>query len=57
MSEAVEKYAERKVEIATENKQFEILKNLMESLKITAEQAMSAIQLSEQDKAAMLKRL
>lgn len=61
MSEAVEKYAEkyaeRKVEITTENKQLEILKNIMESLKMTAEQAMAAMQLSEQDKTAMLKRL
>ena len=53
MSEAVERYAEKYVE----NKQLEILKNLMESLKMTAEQAMSAMQLSEQDKAALLKRL
>lgn len=53
MSEAVEKYAERKRIDAL----YETLKNLMESLKLTAEQAMSAMQLSEQDKAAMLKRL
>ena len=57
MSEAVERYAERYAEKYVENKQLEILKNLMESLKMTAEQAMSAMQLSEQDKAALLKRL
>ena len=57
MSEAVERYAEKYAEKYVENKQLEILKNLMESLKMTAEQAMSAMQLSEQDKAALLKRL
>ena len=57
MCESVEKYADKKAETVRMDNQFEILKNLMESLKLTAEQAMAAMQLSEQDKAALLKRL
>ena len=53
MCEAVEKYADRKML----DKQIELIKNLMESMKWSAEQAMSAMKVSEADKAMLLKEL
>ena len=53
MCEAVEKYADKKAL----DKQIEMIKNLMESMKWTAEQAMSAMQISDKDKNVLLKRL
>jgi len=57
MCEAVEKYAESYAEKRALDKQIEMIKNLMESMKWTAEQAMSAMKISDQDKAVLLKRL
>lgn len=48
-----EKYAERKRIDAL----YEAVKNLMETMKLNAEQAMSAIKISENDKEVLLKRL
>lgn len=53
MCETVEKYADRKML----DKQIELIKNLMESMKWSAEQAMSAMKVSEADKAMLLKEL
>lgn len=53
MCEAVEKYAETKRIDAL----YESVKNLMETMKLNAEQAMSAIKISENDKEVLLKRL
>ena len=53
MCEAVEKYGDRRAI----DKQIEMIKNLMESMKWTAEQAMSALKISDQDKIILLKRL
>lgn len=53
MCEAVEKYADRKML----DKQIELIKNLIESMKWSAEQAMSAMKVSEADKAMLLKEL
>lgn len=53
MCEAVEKYADRK---ALDTKT-EMIKNLMESMKWTAEQAMAALKLSDKEKVALLKKL
>jgi len=53
MCEAVEKYAERRRIDAL----YEVVKNLMESMKWNAEQAMSAMQISDKDKSILLKRL
>ena len=53
MCEAVEKYAERKRIDAL----YEVVKNLMETMKLSAEQAMSAMKISDQDKTVLLKRL
>ena len=39
------------------NIQIEIIRNLMESMKWTAEQAMSAMKISDKDKSILLKRL
>lgn len=53
MCEAVERYAERR-EL---DKQTEMTKNLMESMKWSAEQAMTALKLSDKEKVALLKKL
>lgn len=53
MCETVEKYAEIKRIDAL----YEAVKNLMETMKLNAEQAMSAIKISENDKEVLLKRL
>lgn len=57
MCEAVEKYAEQKAEIARLNILIENVRNLMESMKWSAEQAMSAMKVTEADKAVLLKEL
>ena len=61
MSEIVEryaeKYAEQKVESARLNNLLEIVRNLMESMKWTAEQAMEAMKISESDKELLMSRL
>lgn len=61
MSEIVEryaeKYAEQKVESARLNNLLEIVRNLMESMKWTAEQAMEAMKISEADKELLMPRL
>lgn len=57
MCEAVEKYAEQKAESARLNILIENVRNLMESMKWSAEQAMSAMKVSEADKAVLLKEL
>ena len=61
MSEIVEryaeKYAEQKVESARLNNLLEIVRNLMESMKWTAEQAMEAMKISESDKELLMPRL
>lgn len=53
MCEAVEKYGDKRVL----DKQIEMIKNLMESMKWTAEQAMSAMQIPDKDKNILMKRL
>lgn len=53
MCEAVENYAERK-RIDT---LYETLMNLMETMKLSAEQAMSAMKVSENDREILLKKL
>ena len=53
MCEAIEKYADRKAL----DKQIELIKNLMESMKWSAEQAMTAMQISDTDKTILLKKL
>lgn len=53
MCEAVEKYGDRRAV----DKQIEMIKNLMESMEWTAEQAMAALKISDQGKTTLLKRL
>lgn len=53
MCEAVEKYGDERVQ----DERLELIKKLMESMKWTAEQAMVAMQISDQDKSILLKRL
>lgn len=61
MCEAVEKYAkdyaEEYAENARLNSLLQSIKNLMDSMKWSAEQAMSAMKVSEADKALLLKEL
>jgi len=57
MCEAVEKYAEKYAEGKRLDALYEAVKNLMESMKLSAEQAMAAIKVSETDRAILLKRL
>ena len=53
MCEAVEKYADRKML----DKQIELIKNLMDSMKWSAEQAMTAMKVSDADRAMLLEKL
>ena len=57
MCEAVEKYAEQKAENVRLDSLLESIKNLMESMKWAAEQAMVALKVSDADKAMLLKEL
>ena len=52
-----EKYAEKYAEIKRIDALYEVVKNLMETMKLSAEQAMSAIKVSENDREILLKRL
>ncbi len=53
----VEKNAKKYEERGAMNKQIEMIKNLMETMNMTAEQVMSAMRLSDKDKAAVMERL
>ena len=53
MCEAVERYGDKRAL----DKQIELIRNLMESMKWTAEQAMSAMKIPDKDKSVLLKRL
>lgn len=61
MSEAVENYAKRYAEQVVENVRLntllESIKNLMDSMKWSAEQAMDMLEVSDSDKEILLKRL
>lgn len=57
MCEAVEKYAEQRAENVRLNSLLESIKNLMESMKWSAEQAMAAMKVSDEDKSIILKKL
>ena len=50
MCEAVERYAEQRAENARLNSLLETIKNLMDSMKWSAEQAMTAMKIPEADK-------
>ena len=57
MCEAVEKYGDRRAESARLNNLLENVRNLMESMKWSAEQAMSAMKVSDADRAMLLEKL
>ena len=57
MCEAVEKYGDRRAESARLNILLENVRNLMESMKWSAEQAMTAMKVSEADRDMFLKEL
>ena len=61
MCEAVqnyaEKYAEQKVETARLNVLLDSIKNLMENMKLGAEQAMNVLGVNDQDREILMKEL
>lgn len=57
MCEAVEKYGDRRAESARLNILLENVRNLMESMKLSAEQAMTALKISDKDRVILMKRL
>ena len=57
MCEVVEKYGNRRAESARLNILLENVRNLMESMKWSAEQAMTAMKVSEADRDMFLKEL
>ena len=61
MCEAVEKYAKSYAEQYADrkalDKQTEMIQNLMESMKWTAEQAMAALKISDKEKVVLLEKL
>ena len=57
MCEAVERYAEQKTEKVRLNSMLESIKNLMESMKWSAEQAMNVLEVNDHDREILLKRL
>ena len=52
-----EKYAEQKVEAARLDNLADSVKNLMESMKLSTEQAISALKISDKDMADIMERL
>jgi hypothetical protein len=52
MCKAVEEYGNMRAE----EQQVELIKNLMDTMKLTLEQAMNALKISEADRAVLLKR-
>lgn len=57
MCEAVEKYAEQKAEIARLNNLLDSIKKIMTNMKMGAEQAMNVLEVNENDRAMLQKRL
>ncbi len=57
MCEAVEKYAEQKAESARLNSLLESIRNLMANMKLGAEQAMNVLEVNDQDREILQKRL
>ena len=57
MCEAVERYTEQKAEKVRLNSMLESIKNLMESMKWSAEQAMNVLEVNDHDREILLKRL
>ena len=53
MCEAVERYADQR----TLNKRLELIRKLMDSMKLTAEQAMAAWKVNDREKVVLLKKL
>lgn len=57
MCEAVERYADRYADKKRIDTLYESVKNLMDSMKLSAEQAMTALKISDKDRVILLKRL
>jgi predicted thioesterase len=61
MCRAVEEYGDMRAAIAAEeaaeNRQTEMIKNLMDTMKLTPEEAMNALKIPEKDRASLIKKL
>lgn len=57
MCEAVEKYGDRRAESARLNSLLESIRNLMENMKLGAEQAMNVLGVNDSDREILQKRL
>lgn len=57
MCEAVEKYAEQKAENARLNNLLDSIRKIMANMKMGAEQAMNVLEVNDQDREILQKRL
>jgi hypothetical protein len=56
MCKAVEEYGDMRAESAAEEQQIKLIRNLMDTMKITLEQAMNALKISEADRVVLMKK-
>jgi hypothetical protein len=60
MCKAVEEYGNMRAQVAAEaaaeEQQVELIKNLMDTMKLSLEQAMNALKISEADRAVLIKK-
>lgn len=56
MCKAVEEFAEKRAEARRLDTMFDVVRNLMETMKLSVEQAMDALRVSEEDRVVLLKR-
>ena len=56
MCKVIEDYGDKRAEATRIETMFDSIKNLMESMKWSAEQAMNAMQISDSDRAILVKR-
>jgi hypothetical protein len=56
MCRAVEEYGDMRAEMAAENRQTEMIKNLMDTMKLTPEEAMNALKIPEKDRVTLMKK-
>jgi hypothetical protein len=56
MCRAVEEYGDMRAEMAAENRQTDMIKNLMDTMKLTPEEAMNALKIPEKDRVTLMKK-
>jgi hypothetical protein len=57
MCQVIEELADKRAETKRIDTSFYLVKNLMDSMNLTVEQAMEALKIAEDDKAEILKRM